>query len=257
MRLFNETHLVLSLVLEKHKYKNKEGQCSQFTQLRVNVSSRALEREGNFLYQAPDHISNDAHESKLERDFSKEAHLRFGRVQGGRDAVQERRDGPGRHEADGRNEGHCQQTNIVQHNTNNKEKGRVQYMTEIFRFYPEGDTLFVEVLGNEYLKNQPSTPSEAEVFAQGLRPIVAQVEDYIRTNKLREVMILNLKGVGLAALNPQTTTQLVNLLYTIRSDDEVLLDRIEIQNSNPIFEMFYKQVKKNLPPGLVSMIQFV
>ena len=99
-------------------------------------------------------------------------------------------------------------------------------MTEIFRFYPEGDTLFVEVLGNEYLKNQPSTPSEAEVFAQGLRPIVAQVEDYIRTNKLREVMILNLKGVGLAALNPQTTTQLVNLLYTIRSDDEVLLDRI-------------------------------
>jgi len=130
-------------------------------------------------------------------------------------------------------------------------------MTEIFRFYPEGNTLFVEILGNEYLKNQPSTPDEAETFARGLKPIVAQVEDYIRTNKLREVMILNLKGVGITSLNAQTTAQLVNLLYTIRSDDEVLLDRVEIHNSNPLFEMFFKQVKKNLPPDLVSLIQFV
>lgn len=130
-------------------------------------------------------------------------------------------------------------------------------MTEIFRFYPEGQYLYVEVLGNEYLKKQPKTPKEAEEFAQGLRPIVTQVEDYIRQNKLKEVMILNLKGVGLGALNPQTTTQLVNLLYTIRSDEEVLLERIEIQNSNPVFEMFYSQVKKNLPQDLVRVIEFV
>ena len=130
-------------------------------------------------------------------------------------------------------------------------------MTEIFRFYPEGAYLYVEVLGNEYLKKQPSNPVEAEDFAKGLKPIVEKVEDYIRQNKLREVMILNLKGVGLTALNPQKTTQLVNLLYTLRSDEETFLERIEIQNSNPVFEMFYKQVKKSLPPSLVELVVFV
>jgi hypothetical protein len=74
---------------------------------------------------------------------------------------------------------------------------------------------------------------------------------------MREVLILNLKGVGLASLNTQTTSQLVSLLYTIRSDDEAFLDRVEIQNSNPLFEMFYGQVKRNLPQKLVELITFV
>jgi hypothetical protein len=129
-------------------------------------------------------------------------------------------------------------------------------MSEIFRFYPEGQHLYVEILGNEYLKKQPKNPEEAEEFARGLKPIVEQVEDYVRQNKLREIMILNLKGVSLTALNAQTTSQLVNLLYTLRSDEEALLDRIEIQNSNPIFEMFFGQVKKSLPRALVGLIKF-
>lgn len=129
-------------------------------------------------------------------------------------------------------------------------------MAEIFRFYPEGQILYIEVLGNEYLKRQPTDPVEATKFAEGLKPIVAQVEDLMRAQKMREVMILNLKGVGLAALNPQTTSQLVNLLYTIRSDDESFLDRVEIHNSNPLFEMLYSQVKRNLPAKLVSLIEF-
>ena len=129
-------------------------------------------------------------------------------------------------------------------------------MTEIFRFYPEGPCLYVEVLGNEYLKKQPSNPAEAEEFAKGLKPIVESVENFIREKKLREIMILNLKGVGVSALNPQTTTQLVNLLYTLRSDEEAFLDRIEIKNSNPVFEMFYSQIKRNLPPDLVKLVQF-
>lgn len=130
-------------------------------------------------------------------------------------------------------------------------------MAEIFRFYPEGQVLFIEVLGNEYLKRQPANPEDAQKFAEGLKPIVAQVEDLMREKKMREVMVLNLKGVGLTSLNTQTASQLVNLLYTIRSDDESFLDRIEIQNSNPVFEMLYKQVKRNLPPKLVSLITFV
>lgn len=130
-------------------------------------------------------------------------------------------------------------------------------MAEIFRFYPEGQVLFIEVLGNEYLKRQPANPEDAQKFAEGLKPIVAQVEDLMREKKMREVMVLNLKGVGLTSLNTQTASQLVNLLYTIRSDDESFLDRIEIQNSNPVFEMLYKQVKRNLPQKLVSLITFV
>ena len=130
-------------------------------------------------------------------------------------------------------------------------------MAEIFRFYPEGQILYIEVLGNEYLKRQPANPEDAQKFAEGLKPIVAQVEDMMREKKMREVMVLNLKGVGLTALNPQTTSQLVNLLYTIRSDDETFMDRIEINNSNPLFEMLYNQVKRNLPPKLVSLITFV
>jgi hypothetical protein len=129
-------------------------------------------------------------------------------------------------------------------------------MTEIFRFYPEGPFLYVEVLGNEYLKKQPSNPVEAEEFAKGLKPIVENVENFIREKKLREIMILNLKGVGISALNPQTSSQLVNLLYTLRSDEETFLERIEIQNSNPVFEMFYKQIKRTLPPELVAKIVF-
>jgi len=130
-------------------------------------------------------------------------------------------------------------------------------MAEIFRFYPEGKTLFIEVLGNEYLKRQPANPDDAQKFAEGLKPIVAQVEDLVRAQNMREVLILNLKGVGLASLNTQTTSQLVSLLYTIRSDDEAFLDRVEIQNSNPLFEMFYGQVKRNLPQKLVELITFV
>jgi hypothetical protein len=130
-------------------------------------------------------------------------------------------------------------------------------MAEIFRFYPEGSTLFVEVLGNEYLKRQPTNPDDAQKFAEGLKPIVEQVEDMMRAKNMHEVMILNLKGVGLTALNPQTTTQLVGLLYTIRSDDESFMKRIEIHNSNPLFEMLYKQVKRQLPPKLVNLITFV
>jgi len=130
-------------------------------------------------------------------------------------------------------------------------------MTEIFRFYPEGPYLYVEVLGNEYLKKQPSNPVEAEEFAKGLKPIVENVEKFIREKKLREIMILNLKGVGISALNPQTSSQLVNLLYTLRSDEETFLDRIEIQNSNPVFEMFFSRIKKDLPKELVEKIVFV
>jgi hypothetical protein len=130
-------------------------------------------------------------------------------------------------------------------------------MAEIFRFYPEGSTLFIEVLGNEYLKRQPTNPDDAQKFAEGLKPIVEQVEDMMRAKNMHEVMILNLKGVGLTALNPQTTTQLVGLLYTIRSDDESFMKRIEIHNSNPLFEMLYKQVKRQLPPKLVNLITFV
>jgi len=222
----------------------------------MHVARRALERERHFLYQAPAHERHDAYESKLKRHLPENTHLGLGRIKWTRETVQEDRTQTGHHETQGRYVGHSTESNVVKH-TNNKEKGRVEYMTEIFRFYPEGDTLFVEILGNEYLKNQPDTPEEAETFARGLKPIVAQVEDYIRKNKLREVMILNLKGVGITSLNAQTTAQLVNLLYTIRSDDEVLLDRVEIHNSNPLFEMFFKQVKKNLPQGLVSLIQFV
>ena len=129
-------------------------------------------------------------------------------------------------------------------------------MAEIFRFYPEGQLLFIEVLGNEYLKRQPANPEDAQKFAEGLKPIVEQVEDMMRAKQMREVMILNLKGVGLSSLNTQTTSQLVNLLYTIRSDDESFMERIEIHNSNPLFEMFYGQVKRNLPAKLVSLIKF-
>jgi hypothetical protein len=129
-------------------------------------------------------------------------------------------------------------------------------MAEIFRFYPEGQILFIEVLGNEYLKRQPKNPDDAQKFAEGLKPVVAQVEAMMREKNMREVMILNLKGVGLASLNPQTASQLVGLLYTIRSDDESFLDRVEIHNSSPLFEMLYKQVKRNLPPKLVSLIEF-
>ena len=129
-------------------------------------------------------------------------------------------------------------------------------MTEIFRFYPEDKILYIEVLGNEYLARQPKDPEAAKEFAAGLKPIVAQVEDLMRAKQMREVLILNLKGVGLSSLNTETTTQLVNLLYTIRSDDESFLDRIEIHNSNPLFEMFYGQVKRNLPAKLVNLIEF-
>jgi hypothetical protein len=43
----------------------------------------------------------------------------------------------------------------------------------------------------------------------------------------------------------------------LRSDEETFLERIEIQNSKPIFEMFYGQIKKSLPPSLVELVVFV
>ena len=129
-------------------------------------------------------------------------------------------------------------------------------MAEVFRFYPEGQTLYVEVLGQEYLKRQPTDPEEAKKFGEGLRPIVTSVEAMMRERGMRQVIVLNLKGVGLTTLNPKVATQLCNFLYTLRSDDESFLDRIEIQNSNPVFEMLYNQVKRALPKRLTELIQF-
>jgi hypothetical protein len=88
-----------------------------------------------------------------------------------------------------------------------------------------------------------------------IKPVVAQLDEYVEKHGLKEIIELNLKGVPISKLNSETAIHLLKLMMDIRPD-KGLLEKIKITNSNPIFNMVYMGVKGRLPSRVRDIVEF-
>lgn len=128
-------------------------------------------------------------------------------------------------------------------------------MSDLLVFYPQGRHLYIEFLGAKYIERQPKTAVEAHEFTMAIKPIIQQLDAYVEKHNLKEIIELNLKGVPISKLNSDTALHLLQLMTEIRPD-KGLLEKIKITNSNPIFNMVYKNVKNRLPGRVSSIVEF-
>ena len=127
-------------------------------------------------------------------------------------------------------------------------------MTDLLVFYPQGRYLFIEFLGSKYIETQPKTPEESVKFLQTVTPVVKQLDDYVEKHGLREIIELNLKGVPISKLNSEMAVHLINLMMDLRPDKNII-DEIRITNSNPVFNMIYKNVRPSLPDRIRNLVK--
>ena len=128
-------------------------------------------------------------------------------------------------------------------------------MADLLVFYPKGKHLNIEFLGGKYIENQPKNALEAAEFSLKIKPVVAQLDEYVEKHGLKEIIELNLKGVPISKLNSDTAIHLLKLMMDIRPD-KGLLEKIKITNSNPIFNMVYMGVKGRLPGRIKDLVDF-
>ena len=128
-------------------------------------------------------------------------------------------------------------------------------MSDLLVFYPQGSHLYIELLGQKYIESQPKNAIEAAEFASKLKPIIAQLDQYVEKHGLKEIVELNLKGVPISKLNSETAINLMKTICDIRPDKNIL-QKIKITNSNPMFNMVYKNVKNRLPERVRDIIEF-
>jgi hypothetical protein len=127
-------------------------------------------------------------------------------------------------------------------------------MTDLLLFYPRGKYLCIEFLGSKYIERQPKTPEEAAQFMIEIRPVIQQLDEYVVTHNMKEIIELNLKGVPISKLNSETALHLLNLLTQIRPDKNIV-EKIKITNTNPVFNMVYRSIKGRLPGRMSGIIE--
>lgn len=127
-------------------------------------------------------------------------------------------------------------------------------MTDLLLFYPQGKYLHIEFLATKYLARQPKTPAQKEMFILSVKPIIAQLDDYVTKHKLKEIIELNLKGVSLSSFDASVAIDLIHMCMEIRPD-KGLLEKIVITNTNPVFNMIYKTVKGKLPRHMCDLLE--
>jgi hypothetical protein len=127
-------------------------------------------------------------------------------------------------------------------------------MTDLLVFYPKGKYLHIEFLGGKYIENQPKNALEAAEFSMKIKPVVAQLDEYVEKHGLKEIIELNLKGVPISKLNSETALHLMHLMVEIRPDKGIL-EKIRITNTNPVFTMIYKGIKGRLPTRVSNIVE--
>lgn len=121
-------------------------------------------------------------------------------------------------------------------------------------FYPQGRHLYIEFLGSKYIERQPKTPEEAAVFSASIKPVIEQLDNYVETHNLKEIIELNLKDVPISKLNAETAIHLLTLMSDIRPD-KAILEKIRIINSNPVFNMIYKTIRGRIPGRVRDIVE--
>ena len=127
-------------------------------------------------------------------------------------------------------------------------------MSDLLVFYPQGKYLHIEFLGSKYIERQPKTPAQTEMFMLSIKPVIAQLDEYVMKHSLKEIIELNLKDVPITKLNSDTALHLINLMCDIRPDQNIL-EKIKITNSGPVFAMIYKSVRSRIPTHLSGIIE--
>lgn len=78
---YEESHLILGTLLEKHEDEYNQRERSELTQLWVDVPRRPLKRKWNLLDESTGHVDESAYEGKLETKFNKSSPLGLGLVE--------------------------------------------------------------------------------------------------------------------------------------------------------------------------------
>jgi hypothetical protein len=122
-------------------------------------------------------------------------------------------------------------------------------MSELLRFYPQGKSLYIEFLASKYLEVQPTNDFESKMLLERIKPVISQLDEFVESRGLREVIEVNLKDVPISKLNSDIALDMINLCQSIRPEKN-LIDRIVITNSNPLFGMIYKAVQGRVDPSI-------
>jgi hypothetical protein len=122
-------------------------------------------------------------------------------------------------------------------------------MADILKFYPDGRHLYIELLANKYIEIQPSNDVEMRMLLERIRPIITQLDAFVESRGLREVIEINLKDVPISKINSKMAVDMIDMCLTIRPEKN-LIEKIVITNSNPVFGMIYKTVQTNIDPSI-------
>jgi hypothetical protein len=126
-------------------------------------------------------------------------------------------------------------------------------MTELLRFYPDGKYLYIEFLATKYIEEQPSNDIESKMMLERIRPLVSQLDAFVESRGLKEIIELNLKDVPISKLNSQMACDMIDMCMSIRPDKN-LVEKIVITNSNPVFGMIYKSVQGLVNPHVRKLL---
>lgn len=127
-------------------------------------------------------------------------------------------------------------------------------MTELLRFYPDEKYLYIEFLANKYLEVQPSNDMESKMLIERIRPVITQLDDFVESRGLKEMIEVNLKDVPISKLNSDMAMDMINMCLSIRPEKH-LIEQITITNSNPIFGMVYKTIQGRLDPSIRRVLR--
>jgi hypothetical protein len=127
-------------------------------------------------------------------------------------------------------------------------------MSELLRFYPDENYLYIEFLANRYLEVQPSNDMESRMLLERIRPVINQLDDFVESRGLKEMIEVNLKDVPISKLNSEMAMDMINMCLSIRPEKH-LIERITITNSNPVFGMIYKTVQSKLDPNIRKVLR--
>jgi len=126
-------------------------------------------------------------------------------------------------------------------------------MSELLRFYPDEKYLYIEFLANKYLEVQPSNDFESKMLLERIRPVISQLDDFVESRGLREMIEVNLKDVPISKLNSKMAIEMLDMCMSMRPEKN-LIDRITITNSNPLFGMIYKSVQGSVDPKIRKVL---
>ena len=126
-------------------------------------------------------------------------------------------------------------------------------MTELLKFYPQGKHLYIEFLANKYIEIQPTNDFETKMLLERIRPVILQLDEFVESRGLKEVIEVNLKDVPISKLNSDMALDMIHMCMSLRPDKE-LIDKIVITNSNPLFSMIYKAVQGRVDPRIRKVL---